>query len=136
MYISVLLNKLQPNQYRNSMKKNTFQHHAFHPLPSFTYGTWLALIVYDLTTHFCHVFLFINPHRKINLISVNNKLMSLLFLCRYEFGKALYIGWGACALTVIGGSLLCCNCGSKSSGAPATRYPEARPNQPSQPGYV
>ncbi|KAK3545765.1 hypothetical protein QTP70_011859 [Hemibagrus guttatus] len=55
---------------------------------------------------------------------------------RYEFGKALYIGWGACALTVIGGSLLCCNCGTKSSGGPATHYPAARPTQPSQPGYV
>ncbi|KAI5104690.1 claudin-1 precursor [Silurus meridionalis] len=54
---------------------------------------------------------------------------------KYEFGKALYIGWGACALTVIGGSLLCCNCG-KSSGGTAARYPAARPTQPSQPGYV
>ncbi|GAA6091057.1 claudin-1 isoform X2, partial [Tachysurus ichikawai] len=40
---------------------------------------------------------------------------------RYEFGKALYIGWGSCSLTVIGGSLLCCNCGTKSSGGPAKR---------------
>ncbi|KAG9274657.1 claudin-1 [Astyanax mexicanus] len=59
---------------------------------------------------------------------------------KYEFGKALYIGWGASALTVIGGSLLCCNCGSKgsSSNAGAPKYPAARPNpnQPSQPGYV
>ncbi|MCI4377060.1 hypothetical protein PGIGA_G00199100 [Pangasianodon gigas] len=58
---------------------------------------------------------------------------------RYEFGKALYIGWGACALTVIGGSLLCCTCGNKSSGGTAARYPASRPNQPSQPsqpGYV
>ncbi|KAF4088822.1 hypothetical protein AMELA_G00059090 [Ameiurus melas] len=55
---------------------------------------------------------------------------------RYEFGKALYIGWGACALTVIGGSLLCCNCGQNSSGATPARYPAPRPKQPSQPGYV
>ncbi|XP_060731158.1 claudin-1 [Tachysurus vachellii] len=46
---------------------------------------------------------------------------------RYEFGKALYIGWGSCSLTVIGGSLLCCNCGTKSSGGPAKRYPGPRP---------
>ncbi|XP_027032771.1 claudin-1 isoform X2 [Tachysurus fulvidraco] len=46
---------------------------------------------------------------------------------RYEFGKALYIGWGSCSLTVIGGSLLCCNCGTKSSGGPAKPYPGPRP---------
>ncbi|KAI4889767.1 hypothetical protein NFI96_015757 [Prochilodus magdalenae] len=50
---------------------------------------------------------------------------------RYEFGKALYIGWGASALTIIGGSLLCCNCGGKSSGGgTAARYPATRPSQP------
>ncbi|KAK9979011.1 hypothetical protein ABG768_012458 [Culter alburnus] len=35
---------------------------------------------------------------------------------RYEFGKALYVGWGASALAVIGGSMLCCNCSSKAAG--------------------
>ncbi|XP_072544804.1 claudin-1 [Salminus brasiliensis] len=56
---------------------------------------------------------------------------------KYEFGKALYIGWGASALTVIGGSLLCCNCGGKGSAdAAGPRYPAARPGPPTQPGYV
>ncbi|KAL7875565.1 hypothetical protein AOLI_G00105280 [Acnodon oligacanthus] len=57
---------------------------------------------------------------------------------RYEFGKALYIGWGASALTVIGGSLLCCNCGGKSpGGGSAPRYPAAHPSQPNSSGnYV
>uniref|UniRef100_A0A8C2HWC4 Claudin n=1 Tax=Cyprinus carpio TaxID=7962 RepID=A0A8C2HWC4_CYPCA len=32
---------------------------------------------------------------------------------KYEFGKALYVGWGASALTLIGGIMLCCNCASK-----------------------
>ncbi|XP_062849455.1 claudin-1 [Trichomycterus rosablanca] len=54
---------------------------------------------------------------------------------RFEFGKALYIGWGACALTIIGGSMLCCNCGSKSSSKSEPRYPAARPAQPGS-GYV
>ncbi|CAM4598605.1 unnamed protein product [Leuciscus chuanchicus] len=47
----------------------------------------------------------------------------------YEFGKALYVGWGASALTVIGGSMLCCNCPSKAAGKtypPPTRA-AARP---------
>ncbi|XP_030631437.1 claudin-1 [Chanos chanos] len=44
---------------------------------------------------------------------------------RYEFGKALYIGWAAAALTVIGGSFLSCNCGSKASGK-SPRYPPSR----------
>ncbi|TTG32368.1 Claudin-1 [Bagarius yarrelli] len=55
---------------------------------------------------------------------------------RYEFGKALYIGWGACALTVIGGGLLCCSCGKNSSGPPAARYPPSRANQHAQPAHV
>ncbi|KAM9501181.1 claudin-1 [Clarias gariepinus] len=55
---------------------------------------------------------------------------------RYEFGKALYIGWGACSLAVIGGSLLCCTCGQKTSAGTGPRYPAGNPKQPSQPGYV
>ncbi|XP_051983883.1 claudin-1 [Xyrauchen texanus] len=42
---------------------------------------------------------------------------------RYEFGKALYVGWGASALAVIGGSMLCCNCGSEATGK---SYPPPR----------
>ncbi|KAI2667122.1 Claudin-1 [Labeo rohita] len=42
---------------------------------------------------------------------------------RYEFGKALYVGWGASALTVIGGIMLCCNCASKPAGK---SYPPPR----------
>ncbi|XP_028988368.1 claudin-1 [Betta splendens] len=50
---------------------------------------------------------------------------------RYEFGSALYVGWGAAALTVIGGSFLCCSCPQKSA-ASAPRYPQAR--SAAQPG--
>ncbi|KFO14041.1 Claudin-19, partial [Balearica regulorum gibbericeps] len=32
---------------------------------------------------------------------------------RYEFGSALFIGWGAASLTLLGGSLLCCSCPAK-----------------------
>ncbi|KAM9269982.1 claudin-19 [Morus bassanus] len=32
---------------------------------------------------------------------------------RYEFGSALFIGWGAASLTMLGGSLLCCSCPAK-----------------------
>lgn len=46
---------------------------------------------------------------------------------RYEFGKALYVGWGASALTLIGGSMLCCNCGSKAAGK---SYPAPRATAP------
>ncbi|XP_026169686.1 claudin-1 [Mastacembelus armatus] len=44
---------------------------------------------------------------------------------RYEFGSALYVGWGAAGLIIIGGCILCCNCSNKSSGK-APRYPPAR----------
>ncbi|XP_071764097.1 claudin-1 [Centroberyx gerrardi] len=44
---------------------------------------------------------------------------------RYEFGKALFVGWGAACLTIIGGAFLCCNCSSKESGK-APHYPPSR----------
>ncbi|XP_041660126.1 claudin-1 [Cheilinus undulatus] len=44
---------------------------------------------------------------------------------RFEFGSALYVGWGAACLIIIGGSFLCCNCSSQSSGK-SPRYPPSR----------
>ncbi|NXU54565.1 CLD19 protein, partial [Turnix velox] len=32
---------------------------------------------------------------------------------RYEFGSALFIGWGSSSLSMLGGSLLCCSCPPK-----------------------
>ncbi|KAI1231417.1 hypothetical protein IHE44_0007866 [Lamprotornis superbus] len=32
---------------------------------------------------------------------------------RYEFGSALFVGWGASSLSMLGGSLLCCSCPAK-----------------------
>ncbi|XP_074506826.1 claudin-1 [Sebastes fasciatus] len=51
---------------------------------------------------------------------------------RYEFGSALYVGWGAACLIIIGGAFLCCNCSSKDSGK-GPRYPASRSaSQPSR----
>ncbi|XP_031711032.1 claudin-1 [Anarrhichthys ocellatus] len=44
---------------------------------------------------------------------------------RYEFGSALFVGWGAASLIIIGGSFLCCNCSSKDSGN-SPRHPASR----------
>ncbi|KAJ0061637.1 hypothetical protein NL108_005739 [Boleophthalmus pectinirostris] len=43
-----------------------------------------------------------------------------------ELGAALYIGWGAAALMLIGGGLLCCGCPEKEEGSYAARYKAAR----------
>ncbi|KAJ8274556.1 hypothetical protein COCON_G00091810 [Conger conger] len=43
---------------------------------------------------------------------------------RYEFGKALFVGWGAAALSILGGAFLCCNCMGSSSGQ-ARNYPKS-----------
>lgn len=43
-----------------------------------------------------------------------------------ELGAALYIGWGAAALMLIGGGLLCCNCPSKNEDSYTARYKAAR----------
>jgi len=42
-----------------------------------------------------------------------------------ELGAALYIGWGAAALMLIGGGMLCSNC-PKEDDSPAVRYKQAR----------
>ncbi|CAI9584541.1 unnamed protein product [Staurois parvus] len=39
---------------------------------------------------------FFNPNTPIN--------------ARYEFGSALFVGWAASSLTMLGGSFLCCSC--------------------------
>ncbi|XP_068594341.1 claudin-1 [Cebidichthys violaceus] len=44
---------------------------------------------------------------------------------RYEFGSALFVGWGAACLIIIGGSFLCCNCSSEGSGK-SPRHPASR----------
>ncbi|XP_063076439.1 claudin-1 [Engraulis encrasicolus] len=52
---------------------------------------------------------------------------------RYEFGAALFVGWAAAVLTIIGGGFLCCNCSSGGASGKAPRYP---PSQGGQSGYV
>uniref|UniRef100_A0AAY4DDG2 Claudin-4-like n=1 Tax=Denticeps clupeoides TaxID=299321 RepID=A0AAY4DDG2_9TELE len=43
-----------------------------------------------------------------------------------ELGASLYIGWGAAALMIIGGGLLCCNCPEKEDGSYTAKYKAAR----------
>ncbi|TSU49976.1 Claudin-19 [Bagarius yarrelli] len=35
---------------------------------------------------------------------------------RYEFGSALFVGWAAACLTILGGSFLCCSCANEARG--------------------
>ncbi|XP_059847357.1 claudin-1-like [Hypanus sabinus] len=47
---------------------------------------------------------------------------------RFEFGQALFIGWGAAALSILGGAFLTCSCTKgRSSGRP---YPRSTPSAP------
>ncbi|XP_068172596.1 claudin-4-like [Antennarius striatus] len=39
-----------------------------------------------------------------------------------ELGASLYIGWGAAALLILGGGLLCANCSSKGNETPSVKY--------------
>lgn len=51
-----------------------------------------------------------------------------------ELGAALYIGWGAAALLIIGGALLCCNCPKKEeSGKYTAKYNSAPRSDASAP---
>ncbi|KAK7945358.1 hypothetical protein WMY93_001086 [Mugilogobius chulae] len=53
---------------------------------------------------------------------------------RYEFGSALYVGWGAACLSIIGGSFLCCNCSGQGSSTKSPRYPASAPSSSGQGG--
>lgn len=46
---------------------------------------------------------------------------------RYEFGSALFVGWAAASLTVLGGSLLCCSC-SKDDMRVQQYYRQSQPS--------
>lgn len=50
---------------------------------------------------------------------------------RFEFGAALFVGWAAASLLIIGGSFLCCNCSGKDSGKDK-RYPSSHSSQPAR----
>lgn len=39
-----------------------------------------------------------------------------------ELGASLYIGWGAAALLILGGALLCANCPQKEDETPSVKY--------------
>lgn len=56
---------------------------------------------------------------------VTRILLYVLRPPRYEFGSALYVGWGAACLTIIGGAFLCCHCSSDGQNK-APRYPPSR----------
>lgn len=56
-----------------------------------------------------------------------------------ELGAALYIGWGAAALLIIGGALLCCNCPPKETGKYTAKYnatPRSEASAPSGKNFV
>ncbi|CAM2104309.1 claudin-19 isoform X1 [Caretta caretta] len=48
---------------------------------------------------------------------------------RYEFGSALFVGWAAASLTMLGGSFLCCSCPTPPEEKRGQQY--YRQSQPS-----
>lgn len=54
------------------------------------------------------------PHVQPSLCSARAEaqahLMASSTPCRYEFGPALFLGWAAAGLAMLGGSFLCCTC--------------------------
>ncbi|KAF3855785.1 hypothetical protein F7725_016508 [Dissostichus mawsoni] len=51
---------------------------------------------------------------------------------RYEFGSALFVGWAAASLTVLGGGLLCCSC-SKEDMRGQQYYRQSQPSTTREP---
>ncbi|XP_004460891.1 claudin-1 [Dasypus novemcinctus] len=54
---------------------------------------------------------------------------------RYEFGQALFIGWAAASLCLLGGALLCCSCPRKTTSYP-TPWPHSNPPPSTGKDYV
>ncbi|KAJ7996108.1 hypothetical protein DPEC_G00233650 [Dallia pectoralis] len=50
-----------------------------------------------------------------------------------ELGAALFIGWGAAGLLLIGGGLLCCNCPEKNQSSYGAKYNKAPRSEMSAP---
>ncbi|XP_070610283.1 claudin-1 [Erythrolamprus reginae] len=48
---------------------------------------------------------------------------------KFEFGQALFIGWAASSLSILGGAFLCCACPRRETSYPPTRaYPTCVPS--------
>ncbi|XP_060096923.1 claudin-1 [Heteronotia binoei] len=48
---------------------------------------------------------------------------------RYEFGQALFVGWAAASLAILGGAFLCCSCPRRETSYPPSRpYPKSAPS--------
>ncbi|XP_066476771.1 claudin-1 [Tiliqua scincoides] len=48
---------------------------------------------------------------------------------RFEFGQALFVGWAAASLALLGGAFLCCSCPRRETSYPAARpYPKSAPS--------
>uniref|UniRef100_A0A3B3WJS1 Claudin n=1 Tax=Poecilia mexicana TaxID=48701 RepID=A0A3B3WJS1_9TELE len=62
--------------------------------------------------------IFIIAGERLDTISV-----FMLTVKLYEFGSALYVGWGAACLCIIGGGFLCCMCSDKGPSGKGPRYP-------------
>lgn len=54
---------------------------------------------------------------------------------RWELGAALYIGWGAAALLLFGGAMLCCTCPPKESRYKPPKMGYTAPKSTSAAGY-
>ncbi|XP_041034592.1 claudin-1-like [Carcharodon carcharias] len=56
---------------------------------------------------------------------------------RFEFGQALFIGWAAAALSILGGAFLCCSCTKGSRGSyPGQTYPRSQSASSAAKNYV
>lgn len=53
-------------------------------------------------------------------------LIHALFLCRYEFGGAIFVAWAGTFLTVFGGGLLAASCSRSQKSVP--KYPKSKPS--------
>lgn len=59
----------------------------------------------------------------------SSKQHDAVFSFRYEFGQALFTGWAAASLCLLGGALLSCSCPRKTTSYPTPRpYPKPTPS--------
>lgn len=74
---------------------------------------------------FCFLLLCVNVLLQVIPLDYCDSHFLPSFFSRFEFGSALFIGWAASSLAILGGSFLCCSCPRRETSYPPTRgYPK------------